>query len=153
MFLRSFGDITSRSNHGIFRLVEQKRDSNIATRRDTEDIEVDGLSVYRCFLWDTSSVRNDGQPAFLQPLGCLHAPLGPVIKTRTSQHSTMKVPLPSLCLNKRRALAGSVADYATTRKLQSIVVNSQNKGNRKRKAAHSCMHCRIRGKKKRLTSM
>ncbi|EZA56158.1 hypothetical protein X777_03490 [Ooceraea biroi] len=33
----------------------------------TRKIEVDGLSVYRCSLWDTSSVRNDGEPAFLQP--------------------------------------------------------------------------------------
>ncbi|EGI63869.1 hypothetical protein G5I_07746 [Acromyrmex echinatior] len=33
----------------------------------THEIEVDGLSVYRCSLWDASNVRNDGKPAFLQP--------------------------------------------------------------------------------------
>ncbi|KYN31951.1 hypothetical protein ALC56_13704 [Trachymyrmex septentrionalis] len=33
----------------------------------THEIEVDGLSVYRCSLWDASNVRNDGKPTFLQP--------------------------------------------------------------------------------------
>lgn len=49
----------------IFRLDARKRDSSI--RVGTWEIEVDGLSVYRCSLWDASNVRNDGKPAFLQP--------------------------------------------------------------------------------------
>lgn len=54
---------------------------------------VDGLSGYRCSLRDSSNVRKDGKPTFPQPRGCVSTlPLGPVIKTETSQHSTMNAP-------------------------------------------------------------
>lgn len=65
-----------------------------------------------------------------QSLGCLRVPRGPVIKTKTSQHSTMKAPYLQAFLFRQRVRAARMVDVepATTRKLPSIVVDSWNKG-------------------------
>lgn len=61
----------------------------------------------------------------LQSLGCLHVPRGSVIKTETSQHSTMKAPYPPAFRDVRSsAVRGGEDEPATTRKLPSIVVDS-----------------------------
>lgn len=56
-------------------------------------------------------------------LGCLRAPSGPVIKTRTSQHSTMKASLSSLFFDKRFPVVEGVQLGDDSYKLQSVVVD------------------------------
>lgn len=77
----------------IFRFDVEKQDLSVQyIRKGTREIEVDGLSVYRCSLWDPETYETKANLLFYIP-GCRRAPSGPVIKTRTSQHSTMEAPL------------------------------------------------------------
>ena len=65
-----FNDIALRKDYFLEDLDSMRESAAQAVQRihvGTHEIEVDGLSVYRCSLWDASNVRNDGKPTFLQP--------------------------------------------------------------------------------------